>query len=41
MKVQKKKKKTNPYLGEANPVPSQAHLCNTSAKGRATLGAYP
>ena len=28
--------KTDPNLGEAILVPSQAHLCNTSAKGRAT-----
>ena len=28
--------KTNPNLGEAILVPSQAHLCNTSAKSRAT-----
>ena len=38
MKVQKGK--TNPNLGEAIPVPSQAHLpvyiYNTSAKSRAT-----
>ena len=28
--------KTNPNLGEAIPVPTQAHLYNTSAKSRAT-----